>query len=217
MAPYFVYLALLAVQGITPDEYRWAAIALRGIGALLVFEAFRRYLPPWGKPFVTLAVVVGAGTAVMWAAGQHWVDSLGVPSGLPPGPPAEREITDPTIAFGEGGRLWATVTLRILVACTTVPIVEELFWRAFLLRALINWDDFEKVPMGQFAWRAFLGTALLSVLQHPDNWVVSIVCWLIFNGLFYYTRSILCLVITHAVTNLVLYVYMLAARDWLFW
>jgi len=82
---------------------------------------------------------------------------------------------------------------------------------------LINWQEFDKVPLGAFTWWSFLGTAALSALQHPDNWLVSIFCWFAFNGLFYWTRSILCLVLVHAITNLVLYVYVIAARDWMFW
>lgn len=218
MAPFLVYLLLLTLQDfVFPDHLRWLAIAIRGIGALLVFELLARHLPPLGRPHVTLAVVVGVATAAMWAAGQHWLNGLGVPAGLPPLGSAEPEVVNPHDKFGDGVLLWTTVTLRILVACTAVPIVEEIFWRGFLLRAFIRWEDFEKIPMGQFAWRAFIGTALLSVAQHPNNWAVSIVCWLIFNALFYYTRSLTCLIITHAVTNLALYVYMVSARDWLFW
>jgi hypothetical protein len=105
-----------------------------------------------------------------------------------------------------------------------VPVVEEVFWRGFLLRALIYWDRFEKVPLGTFTWVSFLGTSLLSTLEHPDNWGVSILCWFLYNGLMYWKKSILCLIITHGVTNLVLYLYVLYAaihagqtQAWLFW
>lgn len=212
------YLLLMAVQDFAfSDSLKWVGMVIKGVGALVVFELLRKHLPPLGKPHVTLAVVVGVLSAAMWAAGQHWLTSLGIPTGLPGLSKLTPEITDPHTLFGDGPLFVSTVTLRILIACTTVPIVEELFWRGFLLRAIIRWDDFEKVPLGQFSWAAFLGTALLSVAQHPAAWEVSIVCWLIFNGLYYYTRSVTCLIITHAVTNLVLYVYMLAAQDWMFW
>ena len=55
------------------------------------------------------------------------------------------------------------------------------------------------------------------MVQHPDNWGVSVLCWMFFNGIFYWTRSILCLVILHGVTNLALYAYVVRYADWIFW
>ncbi len=96
-------------------------------------------------------------------------------------------------------------------------LLEEYFWRAFLLRAFIDWQNFERIPLGTFTWLSFLGTSAVSTLQHPDNWGVSILCWLVFNGVFYWTRSILCLVLLHGFTNLVLYLIVLRTGDWSFW
>ena len=98
-----------------------------------------------------------------------------------------------------------------------MPVVEELFWRAFLLRALIDWHNFDRIPLARFTWVSFLGTSLISTFQHPDNWGVSILCWMAFNAVFYWTRSILCLVLLHGVTNLILYLIVLRVDDWSFW
>lgn len=220
MAPFMVYLLLLGLQDLGPFqvEWRWLAILIRGVGALAVVALFRRHLPPWGRPHWGIAIAAGLVCAAGWVAGQHFFDSLGIPHRLPIPPFAGTfEVVDPHTRWGDGALWWVTATMRITVACTTVPIVEELFWRAFLLRALINWQDFDRIPLGTFTWWSFLGTSLLSALQHPDNWLVSVFCWFAFNGLFYWTRSILCLVLVHACTNLALYVYVIAARDWMFW
>jgi uncharacterized protein len=95
--------------------------------------------------------------------------------------------------------------------------VEELLWRGFLLRAFTVWNHYDQVPWGRFSWRAFIGTALLSTVQHPDNWLVSIGCWLLFNALFYWKKSLLFVMACHAITNLALYLYVLRASDWRFW
>jgi CAAX prenyl protease-like protein len=112
---------------------------------------------------------------------------------------------------------WSQVVVRITVATTVVPIVEELFWRAFLLRSLIDWQQFEKIPLGTFAWRSFIGTALLSTIQHPEQWGVSILCWIAFNALFIWKKSLMFIMIVHGVTNLVLYIYVIAYEDWWHW
>jgi CAAX prenyl protease-like protein len=107
--------------------------------------------------------------------------------------------------------------LRILVASTVVAIVEEVFWRGFLLRAFVDWDRFYEVPLGTFTWFAFLGTSLISVFEHPDNWAVSILCWFVYNGLMVWMKSLLLLILTHGITNLALYIYVVRAGDWLLW
>jgi len=214
MAPFMVYLLLLGLNNRVPQAYMPVAIAIRGIGALIVVWLFRRHFPPIGKAYLGTAIVVGVAVAAGWVAGQHLFNHLGLGTrwffldAKVPHDPREG-ISD----FS----WWSQATLRITVACITVPIVEELFWRAFLLRALIQWDRFEKIPLGTFTWFSFLGTSLLSVAEHPDNWGVSILCWFAYNGLMYWRKSILCLIITHGVTNLALYVYVIRAEDWLFW
>lgn len=214
--PYFVYLVLLGLQGFLPEQWHWLAIAIRGAGALLAVDLVVRHIQDWGRPHVLIATIGGVAAAALWVAGQHYAESLGIPRHFPL-MPGSNDIVDPHEKLGSGSLWWSTAALRILVACTAVPIVEELFWRAFLLRALIDWHRFERVPLGAFTWWSFLGTSLLSILQHPANWVVSIFCWFLFNGIFYWTRSITCLIITHAVTNLVLYIYVIEAGDWRFW
>lgn len=216
MAPYMAYLLLLGLVSLVPPSWVWAVTIVRGVGSLAVVWLLRKHLPDWGRPHWLLAVVAGIFAAWLWYVGQYACDGIGLGGRLPVYP-GEKVVTDPRDALGAYKLFHATVILRIAVAITAVPVVEELFWRAFMLRALINWQEFERVPLGRFTWFSFIGTSLLSTLQHPDNWGVSILCWLLFNGLFYWTRSILCLVLVHAVTNLVLYVHVVHVGDWAFW
>jgi membrane protease YdiL (CAAX protease family) len=224
MAPYLAYLGLMSVQMVVPPAYVSLALLLKGVGGLVVFGMFLKYYPPLGKPHVLIGVVAGVVCAAGWVAGQYLFNSIEVgdthlgerlflfPGRIMTDPPPPYEV------YNLGAVSWySEVVARLAVTTITVPIVEELFWRGFLLRALIDWDRFERVPLGTFTWFSFLGTSLISTVQHPDNWAVSILCWMAFNGLMYWTRSITCLMITHGVTNLVLYSYVLIAGDWQFW
>lgn len=215
-APYLIFLALFALRDVGPPEAEPALLALRGLVPLAVAWLFRRHLPPWGKPHWLIAVGSGVFLGWGWIVGQYFFDEVGLPGRLP-GWPGEKTTVDPRSTLGAGGLFWTTWWMRLTVACTTVPVVEELFWRALLLRLLIDWSHFERVPLGSFTWFSFLGTSLLSTLQHPDNWAVSILCWFAFNGLLYWTRSLLCLVISHGVTNLVLYLLTLRVGEWAFY
>jgi CAAX prenyl protease-like protein len=216
VTPLMVYIALLALAQAVPETWLPGAIALRGVASLAAVWIFRRHLPPWGNPHWLIAIAGGALAAWGWVVGQYAADHVGLGGRLPL-MPGEKSVVDLRDQIGAGDLFWTIWWLRISVAVLAVPVVEELFWRAFLLRALIDWQHFERLPLGQFSWRALVGTALLSTLQHPDNWGVSILCWLLFNGVFYWTRSLLCLVLLHGFTNLVLYLIALRTGDWSFW
>lgn len=225
MAPYLAYLALLGLRDVGGPEWVWLFTILRGVGPLLIVWLFRRSLPPWGAPFVLLAIPAALLAAAGWYYGQYASNWLGLPHRMPlPIFGGVPELVDPRDSLGHGTLFWWTALLRIGVATTTVAVVEELFWRAFLLRALIDWAAFEKLPLGAFSWRAFLLTSLISTIQHPDNWVVSIFCWFWFNALMHWKKSILFLVIVHGLTNLFLYAWVLAntlhfgnRSAWMFW
>lgn len=215
VAPFLVYLLLLGLVGFVPPTWRPAVILIRGVGSLAVFWALRHHLPPLGRPHWWIALGVGALAAWGWVAGQYASDALGLPRWLPfyPGGGAWQ---DPRFELGASDLFRTTWTCRLLVACIAVPVVEEIFWRGFMLRALINWQHFERIPLGTFTWVSFIGTSLLSMFQHPANWGVSIFCWMLFNLVFYWTRSLLCLILLHGVTNFILYLLVSRTGDWAF-
>lgn len=219
--PYMAYLVLLAFNDAFPTKLLPVAIVLHIILGFWAALMFRRHWPAMGDWRWPIALVGGLAAAFLWVAGQHALDGLTIGNYdlggrllLYPGVP---EPHDPREDFGTGSLFWLYAVLKITRACTIVPLVEELFWRGFILRAFIRWRRPEEVPWGTFAWKAMIGSALLSTIQHPDNWGVSIGCWLLFNAMFYWTKSLKCLILTHAITNLALYSYVIRAGDWRFW
>ena len=58
-----------------------------------------------------------------------------------------------------------SLALRTLRAVLIVPIVEELFWRGWLMR-WIERPDFEAVPLGHYHRRSFWLVAILFALEH---------------------------------------------------
>ncbi|MFN0135344.1 MAG: type II CAAX prenyl endopeptidase Rce1 family protein [Phycisphaerae bacterium] len=222
MAPYLVYLLLLGTRDLAGDQWMWAFTVLRGIGTFLVVWLVWRYYPPFGKPYVFLALLAGIGCAALWVVGQHLFDYLGVPRRMPlpvlfPGVPDEPDKINPFNRYDEAWIAWSSIISRIAVATTAVAVVEEIFWRGFLLRALIDWQRFEKLPLGMFTLWSFLFSSILSAFQHPDNWLVSVFCWFAFNALMYWKKSVWFLIFVHGFTNLVLYIYVVAYGDWIFW
>ncbi len=228
VAPFMFYLILLSLESLVKDPYyKLHLYALRTIGGMLAVAVFWKYYPPFGKLHPVKCIVFGLTVAFGWVmihrlvAGSYidgeWITTRAWWYVQPFGPDASpKDYFDPGAVYGSGPMYWLYVVVRIGGASTTVPLVEELFWRAFLLRALIDWDDFDKLPLGGFALKSFLICSVLSAVEHPQ-WEVGILCWMVYNGLFYWTRSILCLVVTHAITNAALYLHVVARHDWVFW
>ena len=108
------------------------------------------------------------------------------------------------------------LVLRSVRAVLIVPIVEELFWRAWLMRWIIN-PDFRSVPLGTYNTQAFWLTALLFASEHGPYWEVGLITGLIYNWWMVRTRSLADCILMHAVTNGVLCGYVLLTSKWEYW
>jgi CAAX prenyl protease-like protein len=101
----------------------------------------------------------------------------------------------------------------------TVPLVEELCWRGFVMRALADPDrPFPETPFGTHRWKSyFVVTALVTVAHRPEDWIGA---W-IFGSLVYAvavrTRSMAACVLAHAVANGFLGIVVVATRQWGYW
>ena len=125
---------------------------------------------------------------------------------------------NPVSIFGNQSPLyWPTIILRFLRLVVVVPFVEEIFWRGFFLRYLIN-EDFERVPFGAFSWLSFSIVALAFAFSHsPADWPVALVTGVIYNGVAYRTKNLSSCILTHAITNLLLGLWIMKTKQWGFW
>ncbi len=110
---------------------------------------------------------------------------------------------------------YAFILVRIFGASVIVPIFEELFWRSFILRYIIN-PDFTLVKIGTFSWLSFLISSVLFGLEHY-YWLAGIAAGLLYNLLICRTRNIWYCIIAHGITNLALGIYVVKTGNWHFW
>jgi CAAX prenyl protease-like protein len=108
------------------------------------------------------------------------------------------------------------LALRTLRAVAIVPIIEELFWRAWLMRWLID-PNFKKVALGAYTPLSFWAVAILFASEHGSYWDVGLITGVIYNWWMLRTRSLGDLILTHAVTNACLSAYVIAAGKWEYW
>lgn len=105
---------------------------------------------------------------------------------------------------------------RSIRASTVVPVAEEIFWRAFLMRWLIK-NDFQRVPLGTYVPLAFWLTAIMFGLEHGPYWDVGLLTGIIYNAWMIRTKSVADCILMHAVTNALLSAYVIVYGQWQYW
>ena len=204
--PMLAFLGLVELGGRLPDGGGLGLLGLKVAlpGGLVFWYAARgRYPELRGlgpSSGIALDVLVGLLGAALWVAPFLLFDGL-----RPEGAGFDAG------AYGAAG--WA-LALRGLGYALVTPFVEELFVRSWLLRFLDVFDtreDFRKVPIARFRWRSFVLTTLYFVFSHQSwEWGVMAGWTLLTMAWFYHRRSLMALVVAHAVTNGAIFLFVLA-------
>ncbi len=169
------------------------------VAAILIFyfNAYRREIK---FSFDWLALIAGVFVFILWV----------LPEGL-----------YPQIGFSEfnpyrtGSGAYIFITFRLIGAVLVVPLMEELFWRSFALRYVIS-SDFKSIPLGQFSWFSFILISLLFGFEH-HRWLAGIFAGIIYAGLLYRRKNLFDPIVSHAITNLLLGIYVILTGKWSFW
>ena len=96
-----------------------------------------------------------------------------------------------------------------------VPLMEELFWRSFLLRYVTK-PEYQTLRVGEFSWGAFAIVAGLFGFVHPE-WLAAIVFAAIIGLFLRRTQSLFACIVAHGVCNLGLGIYVIATGSWGLW
>jgi len=107
------------------------------------------------------------------------------------------------------------IIIRLTGASLIVPLFEELFWRSFILRYIIN-PDFTSIRIGAFTWPSFIIASVLFGLEH-NLWLAGIVAGVLYNMLLYRTKNLYLCIMAHGMTNLLLGIYVIKTGLWAFW
>jgi exosortase E/protease (VPEID-CTERM system) len=111
---------------------------------------------------------------------------------------------------------YAWLTFRILAAVITVPLAEELAFRAFLLRRFIS-EDFESVSLRTFTWISFVLSSVLFGLLHGDHWLAGTLAGFCYAGAVMRRGRLIDGIIAHGTTNALLAISVVAFGNWQYW
>ena len=212
--PFALYMAFLAIEGAVVDfapalpwlDVRWlypvkiAAV----VAALWYYRSFYVELhsrPTWFWGGL-IAPLLGLVVFVLWINMDSGWMNLGGAVGFDP--------RDSTGAFD-----WPLVLTRLAGAALVVPLMEELFWRSFLMRWIQEHHFLELAPV-QIGLRAILISSVLFGLEH-SLWLAGIVAGLAYAWLYRASGNLWPPIIAHATTNLVLGLWVLNTGAWQFW
>jgi len=148
------------------------------------------------------ALAIGAAVFLLWILAAHFL----IPAATMPG---ELAAMSPAVRSG-----W--IACRVLAAVLTVPLAEELAYRAYLLRRLVN-HDFESVRFQSIRWPALLASAVIFGLAHGAMWLPGIIAGLAYGAVLARTARIGEAVAAHAITNGLIAALVLMTQQWQLW
>ena len=189
---------------VASPEYWVFPLQTFGCGAILFW--FRHEYEFHRLTKILFVIAVAAFVFILWISPQAFLGFAPRYAGF-----------NPEIFNGQPIAYWATVLLRFVRLVIIVPLVEEIFWRGFLLRYLIE-EKFYHVPFGSFSWFSFAVVTLGFAFAHAQaDWLAAAATGALYNLVAYRTRSLSSCILAHAITNLLLGLWIMHTEQWGFW
>lgn len=204
--PYILFVLPIYLGGkFGLESFYWVYFGRTLLGALLIWIMWplvkeMRYAFSWE------AVVVGVAVFVLWVGLDGSYRHL-----------LQANTNWNTFAhYGEDAALaWFFVIMRIAGSTLVVPALEEVFFRSFLYRWIVR-PDFASLPMNHYSWKPFLLTAIAFGFVHSE-WLAGILCACAYQWLVIRKNRLGDAMTAHAITNLLLGIYVVWKGQWQFW
>lgn len=210
--PFFVFMGFLALRGYLPADVGLDARWIYGAQTVVVAGLLAWYWRGYGELArqnlpdareTGWAVVVGIAVFAIWVQlDAPWMQ-LG-------------SATASFVPLDAGGQpIWPLIVLRLVGAALVVPVMEELFWRSFLMR-WVQHPGFERVDPQTVGVKAIVLSTFVFTLAHT-LWLAAVVAGLAYALLYRRNGKLWSAVIAHAVTNGLLGLWVIKTGRWEFW
>jgi CAAX prenyl protease-like protein len=210
--PFVMFMVLLVAAPYVPWGQPWESVVRVLVLTLTVLVCSGTLVRTFRVQHMLSSIVLGLAVCALWVAPDivfpgwrsHWLLQNSITGSI---------TTSIDVAYFSDPLV---MTLRIVRAAVLVPIVEELFWRGWLPRWIVN-SDWENVEPGRYTTLAFVLTAVLFAAEHGPYWEVGLVCGVVYNWWFWKTKSLGDMVLVHAVTNGALSAFVVATGRYEYW
>jgi CAAX prenyl protease-like protein len=211
LIPYIAPFAVFIAMRWLPVPPEWLA-PIRVLAVAATMAVFSKRVIPWRPWFPIGSILLGAVVLLLWIAPERiwhgyrdtWLFHNAI-TGIARSSLPVRLKSNPFF-----------IATRVLESAILVPILEELFWRGWLMRWLVQ-PDFENVPLGKYTPLSFWAVALLFASEHGPYWEVGLIAGVAYNWWIVRTRSLADCILAHAVTNALLAAYVLRFDQWQYW
>ena len=202
VAPLLAIVAVLMLGRIFSTGLDWlypARVLAAGVALWLGWRYYSDWHWTWSWP----ALALGVGVFLLWL-------------GLEPLAPGAADLSLGEELAGlprSAAACW--LVFRVVGSVVTVPLAEELAFRGYLFRRLID-ADFQQVPPGRFTWFAGLASSILFGMVH-GRWLAGTLAGLAYVWAYSRRGELADAVLAHAVTNALIAAYVLATGSWGLW
>ncbi|MGA2889031.1 MAG: exosortase E/protease, VPEID-CTERM system [Terracidiphilus sp.] len=203
LIPFLAILAASFVSKAASGTFEWL-YPLRFISAAVALWTYRTELKKLNWRFGWIAPLTGAAVFLVWIA-PFWWTRHSSPSSLGAS----------LAALSAPARLtW--IAFRIAAAAITVPIAEELAFRGFLARRLID-REFDRVSFSALTPLSIGISSVAFGLLNGQHWIVGIIAGVAYAAVLRWRGRIGDAVAAHVTSNLLLAVWVLLRADWALW
>ncbi len=203
LVPFLAILAASFISKAASGHFEWL-YPLRFLAASIAIWYYWPELKQINWRFSGLAPLIGTAVFALWLVPSFWTHST------------ETSQLGTTLAALSPLARWSWIAFRVAAAVITVPIAEELAFRGYLARRLVN-REFDTVP---FSAITVLSIGLSSVafgLMHGHQWIVGILAGLAYASLMKWKGRLGDAIVAHATSNLLLAIWVLSRGDWSQW
>ncbi len=201
LLPFVALLSSIILTSAFTVDFNWL-YPIRVIVSLSVIWYFRKQYRPIFKNITLHSLLIGFSVFVIWLIlvdvseqdNQKLMDSL---------------FEAPPLLVSS----W--LLFRFIGATITVPIIEELVFRGYLINKLsdINFTELKTI---KFTWLSFLGSSILFGALHGE-WLAGTIAGMGFALALYHKKSISDAITAHMTTNTLLAFYVMSTGNWSLW
>jgi uncharacterized protein len=207
VAPFVIFVLLTVAQSMFGEAGQyWIYLGKSVVGAWLIWQMWD-LVPEMRWSFNIEAFAIGVAVLIMWIGIDGLYTHMGDTDAKPLNPYAQ---------FGEHSPL-ATIYIigHILGMTLVVPPLEEVFFRSFLYRYFVR-TDFLNMPFNRFHPTSFIVTSVIFGFEHHE-WLSGILCGFAYQWLVISKNRLSDAITAHAITNLLLGLWIVARGAWHFW
>jgi uncharacterized protein len=204
-----------------PEQWVYPLQTVICLGYLIT--KWRYYEFQWNLRWALAGIAFGAMGITLWllptmlydrwnlsGETEGWMKWLGIQE--------RKEGFDPHV-FGNETAYHFSLVMRFLRAAVVVALIEEIFWRGFLMRFLADRDgDYWKQPFGKHTPLAFVVCTLAFMIAHaPVDYAGALVYGSLTYALCVWSKNLCACVIMHATANFLMGCFIMAYGKYGLW